>query len=179
MSDLSVLIQIKEGNIRAFEKLFRQYYEPLCRYAATLTKNMDVSEEIVQELFYTIWKERANLHIFLSFHSYLYRAVRNNALQYLEHVDVQNRYREKIINESFLQNQHTTPLDNLEYKELQKQITDLLNNMPERRRHIFRMHRFEGKKYPEIARLLSISVKTVEAEISKALQALKKITENK
>lgn len=176
IGDLSVVIKIKKGDIGAFEKLFRHYYEPLCRYAATFTKDNDASEEIVQELFYTLWKERGRLHVFLSVKSYLYRSVRNNALQYLEHLDVRLRYREKAMHEPAETGENATPLENLEYKELQKQITDLLDSMPERRRLIFTLHRFEGKTYPEIARQLSVSVKTVEAEISKALQAFRKIT---
>ncbi len=179
IGDLSVVIKIKEGDIGAFEKVFRQYYEPLCRYAATFTKDIDASEEIVQELFYTLWKERAGLHVFLSLKSYLYRSVRNNALQYLEHLDVRLRYREKVMHEPAENGINTTPLENLEYKELQKQIAGLLDSMPERRRRIFSLHRFEGKTYPEIARQLSVSVKTVEAEMSKALQAFKQITSNR
>lgn len=179
IGDLSVVIKIKEGDIGAFEKVFRHYYEPLCRYAATFTKDADASEEIVQELFYTLWQERAGLHVFLSLKSYLYRSVRNNALQYLEHLDVRVRYREKAMHEQTGNAGNTTPLENLEYKELQKQIAALLDSMPERRRRIFMLHRFEGITYPEIARQLSVSVKTVEAEMSKALQAFKKITSNR
>ena len=174
MSDLSAVIQIREGNIKAFEKLFRQYYAPLCRYAASLTRDMEVSEEIVQELFYKLWKERANFHIFFSLKAYLYRSVLNNALQYLDHVNVKNRYREKAIREFDEEHFNGTPLDELRYAELQRQISEVLNTLPERRRQIFRLHRFEGKKYTEIAQLLSISVKTEQAEMSKALQILKK-----
>lgn len=173
--DISVLIKIKEGDIRAFEKLFRQYYEPLCRYAASIIKDMDAAEEIVQELFYLLWKEREDLRIFLSLKSYLYGAVRNNALQYQEHLEVKSRYEETVTRDPVDYDSRTTPLAELEYKELQERITTILDTLPERRRTIFRLHRFEGKKYTEIARVMAISVKTVEAEMSKALKALKKV----
>ena len=68
--------------------------------------------------------------------------------------------------------------DQLEYKELEALINRTLNKLPERRLRIFRMQRFEGKKYAEIASALSLSVKTVEAEMTKALQTLRKEIEN-
>ena len=67
---------------------------------------------------------------------------------------------------------------NDEYKELEALINRTLNKLPERRLRIFRMQRFEGKKYAEIASALSLSVKTVEAEMTKALQTLRKEIEN-
>lgn len=177
MASLSVILKIKEGDIRAFEKLFREYYDPLCRYAASLTKDMDAAEEIVQELFYTLWKERESLRVFLSLKSYLYGAVRNNALQYLEHRDVESRYQEKVASLPADDNPGATPLSDLEYKELEGKINAALATLPERRRTIFHLHRFEGKKYAEIARQLSVSVKTVEAEMTKALAILRKVIE--
>jgi RNA polymerase sigma-70 factor (ECF subfamily) len=62
----------------------------------------------------------------------------------------------------------------LEYKELQERINRIINKLPDRRRRIFCMHRFEGKKYSDISEELSLSVKTIEAEMTKALQALRK-----
>lgn len=179
VSNLSVVLRIKEGDIGAFEKLFREYYEPLCRYAASLTKDMDAAEEIVQELFYTLWKERESLRVFLSLKSYLYGAVRNNALQYLEHRDVENRYQEQVASQPANDDLGATPLSNLEYKELESRISAALATLPERRRTIFRLHRFEGKKYTEIAREMSLSVKTVEAEMTKALSALRKVIDER
>lgn len=177
LNDLFVLKQIKEGDIKAFENLFRLYYSPLCLYAASITGQTDVAEEIVQELFYVCWKERANLQLFLSVKSYLYGAVRNRSLQYLEHMEVRHKHWETVRADA---SQHTsaTPLEQLEYKELQQLIDRTLRQLPERRSRIFRMHRLEGMKYAEIATALSLSVKTVEAEMTKALQMLRKEIEH-
>lgn len=178
VSGISALIKIRHSDIRAFEKLFRQYYEPLCLYAASFTHNTESAEEIVQELFYTIWKERENLHIFLSVKSYLYKAVRNNALQHLRHLKVRENYQTLAEKEQDEEKLCNNPLDELEYLELQEQIAKVLASLPERRRQIFEMHRFEGKKYTEIAETFSISIKTVEAEMSKALQTFKQMIGN-
>ena len=59
--DLFVLKKIKEGDIKAFESIFRLYYTPLCLYATSITGELEVAEEIVQDLFYVFWKERESL----------------------------------------------------------------------------------------------------------------------
>jgi len=105
----------------------------------------------------------------------LYGAARNRSFQYLEHQDVRKRHREAVLSEDASE---SSPQDQLEYKELQKVIEMTLNKLPERRLRIFQMHRYEGMKYAEIASALSVSVKTVEAEMTKALQSLRKNIEN-
>lgn len=172
LNDLFILKKIKDGDIKAFEQVFRHYYASLCFYSFSITEQRETSEEIVQELFYSIWKNREDLKILRSLKSYLYGAVRNESLQYLEHKKVQERYKEKTM---YLQKEDhdDTPHEQLEYRELETVINRTLNQLPERRLKIFRMHRMEGKKYKEIADLLSLSVKTVEAEMTKAYQALR------
>ena len=98
---------------------------------------MEVAEEIVEELFYVLWKERERLQIFQSVKSYLYRATRNQSLQYCEHEEVRNRYRETVLTTSNPE-QSTDPHQQMEYEELQKihKIT-LLKKLPVRRRQIF------------------------------------------
>jgi len=169
--NLLVFKKIKDGNIEAFETLFRSFYEPLCRYACQFVENMETAEEIVQDLFYTIWKERQNLQIFTSVNGYLYRSVKNRSLQYVEKVRVRDEY-QKMYDESAMI-ETFTPQEALEYKELEEYIQETLRHLPDRRQKIFRMNRMEGKKYNEIAEELHLSVKTVEAEISKALRELR------
>ena len=135
---------------------------------------MDAAEEIVQDLFYTLWKDRTNLRIVLSVKSYLYGAVRNQSLQHLEHLQVRQRYYSKVIADGIPENDpYDSPQEILEYKELEQRVAFVLEGLPKRRRDIFRMHRFEGMKYEQIAHEMSLSVKTIEAEMSKALQTLR------
>lgn len=88
--------KIKEGDIKAFESIFRLYYTPLCLYATSITGEQEVAEEIVQDLFYVFWKERESLPILRSIKNYLYGATRNRSLQYLEHREVRYRYRNTV-----------------------------------------------------------------------------------
>lgn len=103
---------------------------------------------------------------------------RNRSLQYLEHQEVRYRYRNTVLAGENPESESYTPQDQLEYKELQSLVNRALGKLPERRLRIFRMHRFEGMKYAEIASSLSLSIKTVEAEMTKALQTLRKEIEN-
>ena len=172
LNDFVVFKKIKEGDISTYEKVFRQYYTQLCIYASGITGCKDTSEEIVQDVFYNIWKDREKIQILRSVKNYLYGAVKNHSLRYREHLMVQERYQEHILSDN---NPETdpSPQELLEYKELENVVTNILNKQPERRRQIFFMHRTDGKKYTEIADFFSISVKTVEAEMTKAYRALR------
>ena len=171
LNDFAVLKKIKEGDVATFETIFRQYYTSLCMYAFGITGCKDMAEEAVQEVFYHIWKGREHITILSSVKNYLYGSVKNQALSYLEHLKVQETYREHILN-NYTETERS-PQELLEYQELENVITTILDKLPERRRKIFTMHRMEGKKYKEIAVYYAISVKTVEAEMTKAYLALR------
>lgn len=173
LDDLFVLKKIRSGDIRVFEQVFRLYYSSLCLYSYGITGNKDVAEEIIQELFYKIWKERDTLQILHSLKSYLYGAVRNQSLRYCEQHAVRERHRQHVM-ATHKEYPDNTPHEEMEYRELEEIINRALSKLPERRRIIFRMHRIEGLKYKEIADKLSLSVKTIEAEMTKTYQLLRK-----
>ena len=164
--------RIKEGDIKAFESLFRRYYLSLSRYVAGITGDMAVGEEVAEEIFYVLWRDRESISIFTSVKSYLYKAAKNGALLQCEHMAVRMRHSETV-HASGRGMDSSSPQQELEYKELQLLIERTLCKLPERRSKIFTLHRDEGKKYQEIAELLSLSIKTVEAEMTKALRALR------
>ena len=114
---------------------------------------------------------------FQSVKSYLYRSVRNEAVQFCEHQEVKERYRASVRTESG-PGYSSDPHAHLEYEELRTLIRHTLDKQPRRRQQIFRMHRMEGKKYAEIALSLSLSVKTVEAEMTKVLRTLRNEIDN-
>ena len=169
LNDFLLFGKIKDGNVGAFETLFRLYYLPLCRYAASLTGRTDVAEDVVQDVFFLLWKERAAWHVRCSVGSYLYGAVRNQSLRYLEKERLHERYSAGMPSADA----EPSPHDWMEYNELQRIIDQTLEVLPDRRRQIFRMHRMDGLKYSEIAGRLNVSIKTVEAEMTKAGRQLK------
>jgi RNA polymerase sigma-70 factor (ECF subfamily) len=172
LNDKLAIRKIAEGDIHAFEMFFRKYYEGLCRWAFQYLKDRDSSEEIVQDLFYHIWRDRVELRIQVSAKSYLYKAVSNNCKMLLKK---QSRRRaiESEISDQFPREPHQSS-DTLETSEIREVVQRTLEELPERPATIFRMSRYEGMKYREIAEKLSISIKTVEANMGKALEMFRK-----
>jgi len=173
LTDFYIQRKIQDGDIREFERLFEKYYGPLCHHADKILKDMNTAEDLVQEFFYHFWKNRESFSPKLSLNAYLYRSIHNNALHHLEHLAIRKSYAEHISSEF----QNTVPAlvqADIELNDLGNLINATLKKMPERCSRIFRMNRFEGMKYREIAMILSISVKTVEADMGKALQMFRK-----
>jgi RNA polymerase sigma-70 factor (ECF subfamily) len=173
LTDIYIQKKIQDGDIREFERLFVKYYKPLCEYAEKILKDMDSAEDIVQEFFFNFWKNRSTLSLKFSLNAYLYHSIRNNALHHLEHLAIRATYVQEVVSgiKDLVEDNNQ---DEIEMQELNKVIAVTLQQMPERCSKVFRMNRFEGKKYREIAEILSISIKTVEADMGKALHAFRK-----
>ena len=172
ISESEIIGRIRQGDKKEFESLFRSSYVSLVRYARTLIKDHDTAEEIVQDLFYRIWKDRDKIRIESSLNGYLFRAVHNSCLHHIEHSRVVEKHAEEMAYRS--NDNPENPSDILNYKELQDRIAKILEKLPERCGRIFYMNRFEGLRYNEIAEKLSVSVKTVEANMGRALKEFRK-----
>ena len=162
LTDFYIQKKIQGGDIREFERLFIKYYEPLCHHANKILKDMDTAEDIVQEFFFQFWKNRESFSLKLSLNAYLYQSVRNNALRHLQHLAVRDVYAKEVISD-FQQITSDQKQEDIEMKELNKVIDATLQQMPERCSTIFRMNRFEGKKYREIAEIF-YRIKTYSIE---------------
>lgn len=171
-SEKKNILDIKKGNIQAFEVLFKTYYKDLCFYANHYLKDLDLAEEAVQDVFFNIWEKRSALNIKDSFKAYLYISTRNKCLKMIRSENTAAKYSNHIRHVS--RQAVATPVDELNAKELNLLIEETMSQLPERTREIFRMNRYQGFKYQEIADALSISVKTVEANMGKALKLFRK-----
>jgi RNA polymerase sigma-70 factor, ECF subfamily len=171
-SDTEIIRRIRQGDVREFESLFRSSYVSLVKYARSFINDLDSAEEIVQDLFCKIWKDREKIVIESSLNGYLFRAVHNRCLHHIEHRKVVEKHAEEM-SYNILENTEN-PADILNYRELQERIARVIENLPERCGRIFCMNRFEGLKYNEIAKKLSVSVKTVEANMGRALKEFRK-----
>lgn len=168
----------ESGDIKAFEKIYNDYYESLVRYAQRFVCDLDNSREIVQDVYVKIWGKRKTLLGEKSLKSYLYRAVRNKCLDYLKHLNVESEYEKMRVTEIqesgygvFISEDH--PLNGLITEELRNAIQRTIENLPEKCREIFKLSRDEGMKYREISEELNISVKTVETQMYRAIKSLK------
>jgi len=173
LTDILLISKIKSGDIQSFKEVFDTYYAPLLIYSTCIVGDSDEAEEIVEQLFYTIWKNHKELPLLRSLNAYLYGAVRNQSLQYLSHKNVQRTFVEKSKAGDEPDTYDIDPQKQMEINELESLVNTTIDKLPERRRIIFRLHRFEGVKYDKIASQLQISVKTVEAEMTKALKTMR------
>lgn len=168
-----LILGLKNGDRAIFEEVYRLYYTPLCFYCARYVGDIDEAEEIVQNLFFKVWLNRDSMDISNSLKSYLYRSVQNHSLNYLN----QNILKKKYIldKKHLLTANYDTGQQRLEDEELQKLLKRALLQLPEKRRKIFELSRFNGLKYNQIAEQLTISVKTVETQMTKALKHLREV----
>lgn len=171
LSEQEIIGAIREGNERIFEEIFRKYYQSLCNYANSILKEMDEAEEVVQNLFLSIWEKRSDLEISISLKSYLYRAVHNHCLNRIKHLKVREEYQQYAVN--FYDASYESVSQTVMKNELETKIEEAIRKLPEQCRLIFRMSRFEELKYHEIAEQLELSPKTVENQIGKALKILR------
>jgi RNA polymerase sigma-70 factor, ECF subfamily len=177
LEDKVILDHIKEGNIAAFEKLFKENYPHLCCYAEDFLREKEAAEEVVSEFFLKLWENKKLLDIRQTLTGYLYASIRNNCIKYLEHLKVSQKYSEyaafTLQNIDLLHPDMSYPLAGLISKEVITEVEEAIESLPPQCGIIFKLSRFEELSYEEIAIHLHISVNTVRTQMSRALQKLR------
>ena len=165
-------MRIRIGDELAFELLFRKYYLRLCAFANKYLNDFEEAREVVQEVFIKIWEGREDINPEESLCSYLFKITSNRCINRLRHKKVESKYIE-IYKLVYVENREISPIESLLADEQNDKINFALKKIPPKCRKIFDLSRVEGLRYSEIATTLSISVKTVEAQMSKALKILR------
>lgn len=156
-----------------FEKLFKLYYSRLIFFANKFVNDLDVAEELVSETFAALWENKCKYSFNSSFSGFLFKIVQNRCLNYLKHKKVESEYVNYLLKNNLLKEASCFEEDKLVAKEFETYILEAINNLPERCREVFKLSRFEQKKNREIADLLNISNKTVERQMTIALEKLR------
>ncbi len=165
--DLFVFRLIQAGDKKAFEYLFNTYFVSLSRFIFIYVKDTGIAEELALDVFVSVWEKRENLDIKTTLKSYLFQAARNRAINYIRD------------NDRFVAVSDWTSLDRIEIddsfeiKELERLISEAVCSLPDRCREIFQKSRTEHLSNKEIADKLNVSVKNVEAQITKAIKLIK------
>lgn len=156
---------------KSLEMLFRAHYTGLIRFATGYVKDPEVAREIVQDSFVSLWEKRETLDMSKPVKTYLSTTVRNKCLNYLRD---NRKFSSDLLALENLANEATfEEPDRLVEADLQHRIDSAIAELPPKCREIFVMNRFNHLKYQQIADQLGISVKTVETQMSKALQHLR------
>ncbi|MFN3402836.1 MAG: RNA polymerase sigma-70 factor [Cytophagaceae bacterium] len=152
------------------ETLYKENYQLLINISVAIVKDEEVAEDIVQDVFFKLWEKKMFSIKTESPKGYLIKSVANSSLNYIRSRKVRDKYATH-----YIMNSPVAEKDfQLEEKELELKIKAAIESLPVKCKIIFMMSRFEDMKYKEIAEHLGISIKTVENQMSIALDRLKK-----
>jgi RNA polymerase sigma-70 factor (ECF subfamily) len=158
------------GAREAFDAVFRRWYAPLVRAAEAVVRERAVAEELVQDVMLELWRRRTTLAADGTPQAYLFRSVRNRALNHLRHRQVARRGAERAAPP--LAHDAGAPAE-LVSQEMDRAVRGALDALTPRCREVFELSRTHGLRYADIARTLGVSVKAVEAQMGKALRTLR------
>lgn len=168
--DNQLFINIQNSDKKALQSLFERYYTTIHITIDRIVKDSSMSEDLAQQVFIQFWEKRKQINITTSVAAYLHRMAINEALSYKR--KIKNKTTEEL--QSYHNNDLTaTTEEDFLYSELHQTVEAAISTLPPRCQTIFRLSRFEGKTYKQIALELDISEKTVENQMGKALKILR------
>ena len=173
VSDEELASAIVAGDSAAFETLFRAHYQSMCAFAARMVARRDVAEDLVQEVFLYVWRNRQQWRVEHSVKQYLYASLRHGALRYLRHERV---VRDHVPDAVIMFERPPRLADaDLEAEETRALVRAAIDRLPERCRLAYTLHREHGLTYAEVAAVMGISAKTVDVQIGRALKSLRRL----
>jgi RNA polymerase sigma-70 factor, ECF subfamily len=178
--------RIRSGDVSACEALYRSFHEPLWRFARSFVRSSEIAEELVQEVFLALWRDRRDWDVRISIRAWLYAAVRHHALNHLRHERVAARLRERTAAARDAIVEHATtdaqpvamgaaPLDahaSAEAQELEQIVTNAIAALPERRRLAMMLRWKHDLSAAEIATVLGTTPESVRVLLTRARQEL-------
>ncbi len=178
MENRDIILGLKAGDNDAYKILYDEHYSALCLYAYKITGNSYTARSVVNDVIFSIWKNRSELQI-QNLRSYLLTAVRNRCFNSLMQEKRRGNIHSEFPENDYFQQEEmpydkeSTPMDYLLAKELDSKILRSINKMPQQTREIFLLSRYADLKYHEIADKLAISVDVVKYHIKQALFKLR------
>ena len=170
LTDEELIKLLQLGDQHAFEALYRRYWRKLYQLAYRKLRNRELAEELVQELFMSLWLKREKLKLHSSVAAYLGMAVRYMIIKFFQKERVHHQYEQST--PPPIQFANTTE-DDVHLHDLQVMIEDGINKLPQKCREVFLLSRHENLSQKEISIQLNISEKTVENHIGKALRLIR------
>lgn len=165
-----ILYRVIQGDESAFNELYIQFREPAIRFSNSILKDIEESENLVQEAFIKVWERRSSINPDLNFTSYLFTIIRNRVFDYLKEIK-----RNDFMKERYWQNIVSYQQVDSELKEERiEKVKGALEDLTEKRRKIIQLNYEEGKSYEEIALIMNISKNTVKNQLVKAKQILRR-----
>ncbi len=167
---LDLVLRLRDGDEEAFRELFLSYVRVLISFVYGIVHDLPIAENIVQDVFVELWNRRRSLNPNSSIRPYLYTIAKNKAFKHLRHKDVERRHADETSQSDLFE---PSPEHSVISEERIAAIHAAIDALPEKCKLVFKMNRFQDLSYAEIAEVLDISKKTVEAHMSRALRELR------
>jgi len=171
MDDRISVASLINGDSLAYKVLYDKYARKVYAFAFSYFKSKELAEEIVQDVFSKIWKNRADLREKLSFNSYIFTIAKNLIIDIIRKNSVEALFKKELANNSTISLNSTE--DQVVLADYEVIANNAVEQLPPKRKAIFKLSRHQNMSYLEIARYLGISQKTVEAQMNKALKFIK------
>lgn len=162
---------LRNGNQAAFRTLYERYHHRLYGYSRRFVKSPALAEEVVHDVFLSVWERRATLRIDTSFKSYLFTIAKHRVVDLLRRASKEAEVAQEIARN--LPTTHCQPEEDVIYQDYLQYAHQAIADLPPQRRLVFEICRVEGKSYEEAAQLLSISKGTVKDHIIKAKKSIR------
>nr|WP_319998398.1 RNA polymerase sigma-70 factor [uncultured Draconibacterium sp.] len=175
---------LKNGNEKVFRLIIDHWYSKLFNFAIGFLNNEENAKEVIQDVFLLLWEHRFQLNENTVLNAYLFTLTRNHCIDIIRREKLTLQFRKdkqdeyKRLSESYNALSDKI-LDNIFVEELQNEINNAINSLPNQCKKIFILSRQEGLKNREISEKLNLSLKTVEAHITKAIRQIRAIIEQK
>jgi RNA polymerase sigma-70 factor, ECF subfamily len=170
-TDEELMLEIKADNMLAFDILYQRYSRKLYKFAFSILKSDEETENIIQDVFLNLWENRHRVVKDSSVQYYVFSIVHNSAISLIRNKARTTQFIEYL---RLHQNLNQDPVNvEFEYNELKDKIDRIINRLPERQKEVYILHNVEGLKYHEIAKRLKISENTIENHMSRALKTIR------
>ncbi|WP_163397302.1 RNA polymerase sigma factor [Flavobacterium fluviatile] len=173
-TDEELVDLLKQGRDKAFDELYFRYRDDLVRFVYIRMKSVAIAEEIVQEVFTTIWERRKTITIHKKFSAYIYTSVRYITLDYFKSHALSDQYIQEIMHcDGITYESNNSVEEAIYHDELQQAVDKATALLPKKSKEVFILSRFKQYSNKEIAAELNISHETVKYHISYALKFMR------
>ncbi len=169
--DQSYISGLRKQETRVYEIVFKKYYQPLVIFVMRHVGDEDVAKDIVQDIFFKLFENSHSLPDNFRLKSWFYKVARNTAVDYLRHLQVEDRYK-------FLMAEAMVNIPDMDEEideDVYNKVHQAMESLPEQCRLIIKLNVLEGKKYLEIAEELGITINTIRTQVSRGYKKLREI----
>jgi RNA polymerase sigma-70 factor (family 1) len=170
-SDEVLMLEIRSGNMLAFDILYRKYSARLYKFAFSLLKTNEDAENIVQDVFLKLWLNREKVDKAASVKYFVFTIAYHSSISLIRKKLKESEFAEYLLSRQGSEQEPEMLL--AEYNELDEKLNQVIASLPERQRDIYRLHMIDGLKYSEIAGRLGISENTIQNHMSRAIKTIR------